>query len=213
MSEIIIVANGLMADKAFHKKIFSREAIIICADGALMRLQQLGIRPDYIVGDMDSVDISALNNIKALNNKEGKTSIVCIKDQETTDLQKCVDKALALNPTRIIFLGCFGNNIDHTLGNILCMIKIPESISTVMIDEHNELYIVRKSITIYGYKGQIVSIIPLSEVRGLTYKGLYWRMGNASKPLGWLGIRNKLVNKKATINIDSGVLLVIKNYG
>jgi len=59
MSQIInIVSGGRLGDQSFFQKKIARmeNCLIICCDGGVRHLQQTGIKPDVIIGDMDSID-------------------------------------------------------------------------------------------------------------------------------------------------------------
>ena len=63
MSQIInIVSGGRLGDQSFfQEKIAKMEnCLIICCDGGARHVQYSGIKPDVIIGDMDSIDFTLL---------------------------------------------------------------------------------------------------------------------------------------------------------
>ena len=55
MKKCCIFVNGNMKTSEFYKATASSHELLISADGASNRLFELGIVPDYIVGDLDSI--------------------------------------------------------------------------------------------------------------------------------------------------------------
>lgn len=56
---------------------------VICADGGANHLINIGIKPDLVVGDLDSIDENTLKNLKETNveiNKFPKEKIIQIQN-------------------------------------------------------------------------------------------------------------------------------------
>ena len=77
----IICLNGNLPEKSFFKKILEKNIPIIGVDGGAELLYNIGVNPDFIVGDMDSCqDLS----------KFPKSKIIIIEDQKYTDFEKAI---------------------------------------------------------------------------------------------------------------------------
>ena len=205
-NKIIIIANGRIENHDFHKKIIENSDIIICADGGANSAKNLGIIPDYIVGDFDSINSSISDFFK----KNGRTKIIKDNNQEKTDLELAIALAETLNPSEILIIGAIGDRIDHTLANILCLAYIKPEIKAKIVDFKNTIELVDTSIDINGKKDDIISVVPLTDLFGLSYKGLKWKVTDKNTRLGWFGISNRLSDNKAKISLTKGKLLVIK---
>jgi thiamine pyrophosphokinase len=189
-----------------HKEMLKKFHIIICADGGANISRKLRITPDYIIGDMDSIHDSVLDYYKKLNT----TKIIRETDENKTDLELAISLAESLKPSQIIIFGAIGNRIDHTLSNILCLLKIKEHIKSMIVDDTNIIELIRGKTEIIGDKHDIISVIPLSDVSCLNYTGLKWNVNNINTKTGWFGISNELLKKNATIDFSSGKILLIK---
>lgn len=198
---ILIVANGTIKNRNFYKKIIKKANIIIAADGGADNCIKLGVSPNYIIGDLDSIS----------NKAEEKFKKIIIHDinQNTTDLEKAIALAKKLGCKSLTIIGAIGSRIDHTLSNIITLFKT--KIPSRIIDESNEIFAVEKKIEIKGKKGDVVSIIPVSRVEGLTYDGLKWNVKNKNVDSGWTGTSNIMTGSKATISLKSGKIIVIKS--
>ena len=79
-----------------------------------------------------------------------------------------------------------------------------------ILDGRNEILLVTGHLRINGVKDQLISIIPITDVFGLSYTGLKWNLKNSNRRIGWFGIRNRMLGKTAEISLKSGKALVIK---
>ncbi|MDO8480539.1 MAG: thiamine diphosphokinase [Nanoarchaeota archaeon] len=192
-----IIANGTVNDGTWLKR--HLKGVIIAADGGANTCRKQGIVPDYIVGDFDSAKPETLEFFKK------KSTILQDSDQNSTDLQKALKLAAKLKATNILVFGAIGNNLDHTMSNVLSL-----NTKCAMLDERHEIYVVEKKIAVSGKPGDIVSIIALTDVAGMTYAGLHWPVKHLNVPAGWNGSRNRLEKKKAVITLKRGKIAVMK---
>ena len=84
--------------------------VVVAADGAANKLADIGIVPDYIIGDLDSFDISD-------SRLEGKSKIICNPDQEINDFEKILRFANERSYKRLLVTGFHGGELEHTLNN------------------------------------------------------------------------------------------------
>jgi thiamine pyrophosphokinase len=206
VKKIIIIADGTVNNADFHKTVLYQADLVICADGGAHHAKALDVIPDYVIGDMDSIAPDFLDELR--NN--GHTQVVIDPNQDTTDLEAAITLAISFKPREIILLGAIGDCIDHTLANALCLMKIAPMIKTRLIDDKNEVTLVQNFVEITGKKDDIVSVIPLTDVKGLTYEGLKWKVCDQNVSLGWFGIRNRMLGEKASVRLRSGKVIVVK---
>lgn len=204
--KIAIIANGKIKNNDFHKEILQDFDIIICADGGANRAKKLDIIPDYIIGDLDSIKTSVFYFYKNIP----KTKIIKDTNQNKTDLEHAIKLAETLNPTNITIFGAIGNRIDHTLTNIYCLDRIKRHIKAEIIEEKVIIQLAKKSLELTGEKNDIISVIPLSDVNNLNYTGLKWDVKNLNTKIGWFGISNTFISKKARIEFSDGKVLIIR---
>lgn len=204
-----IVSNGQMLDDDFYIKLFKKENpdYIICADGGVKHLKRLGIDPSVIIGDLDSITSDNLNFYK-------KKNIEIIKypsEKDETDTQLAIQYAMSLSIKEIILVGVLGDRMDHSMGNIYLMESIiKKGLKVSIINEKNKIYLIDKKIKIKGRKGNIISLLPYTDlVKGIRSTGLLYPLKNRdmikSNPFG---ISNVMEDQCIKISIQSGLLLV-----
>lgn len=215
----VIVCNGKITDYDFARQVIRKSDIVICADGGASHLKNIGVLPDVLIGDFDSIDDNELENMIRL----GVQVIKYPKDKDYTDTELCVDYALKNNFSKIIILGGIGTRFDHTLANVYLLKKIFENNATgVIADEHNEIMIagsrieINKNIEMCGiensYKNKL-TILPFSDrVEGLTTYGLLYELNNADINMGWTtGVSNEFTSDTAVLTLKNGLIIVIRS--
>ena len=111
---LIIFANGILPNVEAARTLLQRGDRIVCADAGARHARRLGLMPDLVVGDLDS--IAADDRDWLVQN--GVQVITYPHDKDETDLELAIQHALPEDPQRIIIIAALGARLDHTLGNI-----------------------------------------------------------------------------------------------
>jgi len=211
--KIIIVSGGRLGDPAFFQERITSmdDFLIICCDGGIRHLAKLNIKPDVIIGDMDSAAAVSIEGYKT----GGVKILKYPPDKDETDTQLALEYALGLKPEAIEIWGALGGRIDHSLANLFLLgLKEKEETKIRLIDEYCEAFIAGEAVAFNEAIGQTVSLIALSpKVTGISLHGFQYPLENAilemNKPRG---ISNVITAALATINVGSGKLLVIRYW-
>ncbi len=203
---IIIFANGDLPDLEKARALLHDDDFIIAADGGTRHALALGLIPNVIVGDLDSLpenfEISKFEN----------EVVLYPKDKNETDLELAIQHALTLNSQEIIILAALGGRLDQTLGNIalICDLR-PSTLDLRLDDGLEEVFFCRDTREINGTLGDTVSLLPWQgEVTGIVTTGLKWSLQNETLyPNKTRGISNEMTVETATVQIKSGLLLII----
>lgn len=187
------------ADSFYRKK--AEKSFIICADGAYNKLAELGIKPDVVLGDMDSINRKITGDAK---------NITYPSDKDETDGELAMNYAMGKNPSEILIFGALGGRKDQELANIFLLCKYP--LMNIKIFEKNAgIWIAKKKEYFDVKKGQTVSLIPISaKVTGIKTDGLKYRLNNETLYMKKTrGISNVAEKNKIKIIYKKGMLLVV----
>lgn len=208
VQRIIIFANGELPDIHKARILFQAGDYIICADGGTRHAAALGIRPDLIVGDMDSAEQGALQHFRA----DGVTIEAFSQDKNETDLEIAIHRAMDLSPEQIVIVAALGGRLDQTLANIALLGDSRHSSTDIRLDDGvEEIFLCRDQAQVHGKSGDIVSLIPWQgEVSDVETKDLKWPLRKETLyPDKTRGVSNEMLAETASVSIGSGLLLVI----
>jgi thiamine pyrophosphokinase len=203
----LIIANGILPHPDYVRALVKFANFVVCADGGANHAQTLGIKPDIIIGDFDSITPATkifFQNILQLH----------LDDQNTTDLEKAIDHCLDRKITSIDVVGALGSRIDHTTGSLGCFKKYGNKIHIRMIDSMGELTLIRKELHIEMREGEKLSLIPLDRCTGVTTTNLKYALNNDILELGVReAISNEATSIHVSVQVGSGTLLLYRFHG
>ena len=193
----VIIANGNIGNYPYIRSFIRDDDLIICADGGYRHAVSMGLKIDMLIGDMDSVGVIP----------EGVATLTASIQKDQTDTELAVDYARSRGTDAFLLLGCTGSRLDHSLTNILALINFTESAE--LIDDHNRIIHIRGSIRFNETPGTVLSLIPLTECRGVTTYGLQYPLDNATLRVGSGWSVSNVIVAEAGVKLDSGSLLAI----
>lgn len=210
---IFIVSGGALADPpTLHHKIrMERQRLVVCCDGGVRHLLHSGIRPDVVIGDMDSIEKSRLEAYRAQDVK----ILQYPENKDFSDTELALHYALEQKPKQIFIWGAWGGRIDHTLSNVfLLFLAQKKGIGTCLTDKYCDVFLVDHEAVFRNEQGKTVSLLALTpDVTGVTLKGFLYPLQNESLRSGESrGLSNIITDATATISKLDGQLLVIKYH-
>jgi thiamine pyrophosphokinase len=208
MNRIIIFANGELPNIDKARAILRDDDYIICADGGTRHTSSLDLKPDLVLGDMDSADSTLLQKLQA----DGVSVERHPRDKNETDLELAIQRAIELEPKQIIIVGALGGRIDQTLANIALLSDVRFATFDLRLDDGvEEILFCRDQVQVQGRSGDIVSLLPWGgAVTGVQTNGLKWTLSDeALYPEKTRGISNEMTTDSATIKIASGLLIIV----
>ncbi|WKY46360.1 thiamine diphosphokinase [Eubacteriaceae bacterium ES3] len=207
----IIFSNGDYRDKGFYQNYLRNSAgsFIIGADGGANFLMEIGICPDFLVGDMDSISTATYNYFKEKTIVE---KYPAMKDQ--TDTEIAIQKAIELKATEVVIFGGMGDRIDHSLGNIYLLSRLlKKGIRGQIKNEKQEIILIDDEITLSYPVKTVVSILPIDgAASSIWIEGFLYPVENGdmtiTEPYGISNVTNEASQK---IRVGQGKLLIIAN--
>jgi thiamine pyrophosphokinase len=208
LQRIIIFANGELPNLNKARLLLRENDYIICADGGTRHALSLAVRPNLVIGDMDSIEKEQLQKLK-----QDEVAIELFPhDKNETDLELALNRAVELRPKEILVIAALGGRLDQTLANIALLTDPRLSTVSVRLDDGvEEIFFCRDRDQVYGTGGDLVSLIPWQvAVPDVQTENLKWPLKNETLyPDKTRGISNEMLGDTASISIGSGLLLVV----
>ena len=175
---------------------------LLAADGGLAHLQKLGLKPDGVIGDFDSLGYFP----------EGAEVFPVEKDD--TDAMLAARKGLELGFREFIFYGSLdGPRLDHTIANFQTLQFLAEREATgYLVGRDYIVTVVRNgSVRFPAVAEGILSGFCLGpDARGVDLEGLYYPLRDGTLTSGFpLGVSNHFTGAKASVSVRDGSLLVM----
>ena len=204
----VIFANAELADPALARAALRPDDWLIAADGGTRHCRALGLVPDVVIGDFDSL---AAGELAALQNGETQLILYPVR-KDRTDLELALRFAVEGGAKDILVFGALGVRWDQTLANLL-LLTLPElsSARVRLLDGKQQIYLIRRKSTIEGQPGDTVSLIPMrGDARGVTTHGLEYPLDDGTLPFGTtLGVSNVLLGESATVEVGEGLVMCV----
>lgn len=203
----VIVCGGTPPSKELLFEEMKNCDYLLAADSGANCLLSYDVKPDYLIGDFDSVEKSTLNYFT----NKGTPIEEYPREKDLTDSQIALQRCFDINAREIVFLGCTGTRVDHLFGNLgllkQCCIK---GIKATIRDDHNKIFMLNKSSSIYGEKGEVFSLQAFGEnVENLFIEGGKYVLEDYTLSIGdSRTISNEFVNQEVVIKFKNGIILV-----
>jgi thiamine pyrophosphokinase len=176
----------------------ARAPVAVAADGGADRLLRLGVTPQAVIGDMDSISDAAKAVIPA-------NHLHRVAEQVTTDFDKALREIAA---PLILALGFAGARLDHGLAAMSTLIARVER-RCILIGPKDVAFAAPAQLTLALQPGDPLSLFPLAAVTGSS-TGLEWPIdGIRFAPDGMIGTSNRVTARRVDLTFDQRGMLVI----
>lgn len=202
MKRCIIIGAGEFSDRTWR---YEKDDYLIAADGGYEYLKGMGVTPDLLIGDMDSIEQEYSEHelfIKRLP-----------REKDDTDMLAAIKEGLALECTEFHIYGALGGKrIDHSIANIQCLLYLHNHGAKGRLygaEDSMELLCNDKIYYPATRKGML-SVFALSqEAKGVTEQGLKYSIQNAVLTMDFpIGISNEFIGQESMIEVKEGMLLI-----
>lgn len=207
LHDTVVIITGSEPLDARAVASIPNDAVLIAADGGLDHALAAGLRPEILVGDLDSIsdDAVAWANDHAEIHRHPT-------DKDLTDTELAIDVAAARHPERLVLVSGGGDRLDHTLA-ALGALGAPVTTGIPVIECHWGAQYVR---VLHGPSrtdldlpvGTRLSMLALhGPCRGVTLIGTRWELRSSDLPaLVGRGVSNEVTTRSVHVAVSTGVV-------
>ncbi|MFA6030419.1 MAG: thiamine pyrophosphokinase [Elusimicrobiota bacterium] len=214
---VLILLNGELGDPAAARRA-AKGALVLCADGGLRHALRLRLRPDFVVGDMDSLP----RRVPPLPG----TTFLCDFDLDRSDFQKALDLARRLGARSASIAGNAGGRLDHRLAAFAAAERFITSPRPPrgrgaggegsrrprleFIDEGRAFPAGPGLHRLDCIKGETVSLLPSTPAALVTTRALAFALRRTRLPRGTRGLSNTALTRRVSVRVHRGLLWIVR---
>jgi thiamine pyrophosphokinase len=176
----------------------ARAPVSVAADGGADRLLRLGVMPEAVIGDFDSLSDLARQRIPLARQHP-------MAEQATTDFDKALRSVTA---PFVLGLGFAGARMDHGLAAFNTLVRRADK-RCILIGPRDLAFAAAPEVELTLTPGETLSLFPMAPMTGDS-EGLEWPIGGISfAPDGMIGTSNRVVGRRVRLRFDGPGMLVI----
>lgn len=180
----------------------AEDDFVIAADGGLRHTEKLGIVPQEILGDFDSLGYTPTG------------ANVFPVEKDDTDAMLAVRRGLELGYREFVLYGSVdGSRLDHTVANFQTLQFLADrGVVGYLVGKDFLITVVKDGGVAFpaGCRGTVSVFCLGSDASGVTLEGLYYPLKNGTLTAGFpLGVSNHFTGDPARISVGRGSLLVL----
>ena len=167
---------------------------VLAADGGLRTALSCGLRPQAVIGDMDSAnDLDQLpDDIRQIK----------LSGQDDTDFEKSLG---VISAPLIIGIGFLDGRFDHSLAALDALARLPHDRPVLLVGGDDVLLRLRGDFEMTLPLASRFSVWPLGRQHFLRSHGLEWPLDDVTMALGKrTGTSNRVIGKPVSIKAGAG---------
>lgn len=194
---VTLVGGAPVSQASVHKSLTIAPRLV-AADGGADRVLALGLMPEAVIGDMDSLSAAGRAAL-------GPARLHQLAEQDTTDFDKAIR---SIHAPFILALGFSGARIDHGLAAFNALVRHPER-RVIVLGGRDLVFLAPPALRLSLPVGSRLSLFPMGPVTGRS-EGLRWPIdGLAFAPDGRIGTSNAVSAPEVRLSFDAPRMLVI----
>lgn len=208
MIALILAGGPLRPSPRLLRKVAEAD-IVVAADGGLRHAIPLGVTPDLLVGDLDSVreeDLMVWSDLPTERHSP---------DKDALDLELAIEAARARGATRIRVIGAFGGRFDQTLATAWIAARYAEQgVDMSLLDGIHDAYPLPAGAAFDDEvgRGTVFSLLSVSERSRVDVEGADYPLSDAELPRGvGLGLSN-VAHDRLKVAVRDGLVLLILEW-
>lgn len=208
MKKCVIIGAGQCDTTVLMRGLMlGKDDLCIAADGGMEYLMEIGVTPDLLIGDMDSLERKEINGTFRIKRLP--------VEKDDTDMLAAIKEGLELGYRNFELYGALGGRLDHTIANIQCLLYLlNRGAKGSLVGDALTLRMIRNetiSLPAANYAaGGTISVFAFGgDAFGVTERGLKYTVSNGTIRQEFpIGVSNEFIGEDAEIAVENGILLI-----
>ena len=181
--------------------------LIVAVDSGTEQAYKLFLKPDLIIGDLDSIDEKTIKRAE-------KDEVQILKydtNKNQTDFELALKHVINKEIKDITIIGGEYGEIDHLFGVLTVIISFQEDQQILWIHKDQSVLIPNTKKIAIGNNVEF-SILPFTNLKNLNISGAQWNLDNENIEFGKsLTLRNISIDNYIEVSVDDGKFCLIYN--
>lgn len=207
---VLILANGEPPDREWAQRIAAEHDLILATDGAAHRAVRLGLTPDIVCGDFDSI------RMEVAREECPNARFVPTLDQEQADLEKALMVAQDQGATAVTVIGATGNRLDHTLAAFAILLRHHRELPIALLTPDTSVIALSGTTdapgatTLTTEPDDTISLLSFDGKASITLTGVRWPLFDETLEFATRGVSNRAVADRVHVRVSGGAILVCR---
>lgn len=211
MAKCILMCAGDYVPLEIEK---NKEDILIAVDNGFKYCLQQSLKPDYVIGDFDSLEGEYRELIDSL---EEEYCIKLPKEKDDTDTIAAVRLGLKLGYKSFHIYGAMGGRrMEHTLANLQTLLYIKnQGANGYLLDDNSMVMVLQnEKVTLNETGPGYLSLFAMGgSAKGVSISGMKYNLDKAQIDSDFpIGISNEFIGEYPTIEVEKGSLLAVLRW-
>ena len=179
MKRCVIVGAGELKVSAIPVE---KDDYVIAADGGYAYCKRLGIVPDLILGDFDSVEEADAEQIARIQKICPDSVVILPTEKDDTAMLAAIRMGLSEGCREFRIYAAQGGRLEHTFANVQCLIYLKEcGASGCLVDETSTVFIVQNETVWFQESASgYLSLFSMGEkAEGVTVRNMKYELDPA----------------------------------
>lgn len=185
--------------------------LVFCADSGYARAREMGIVPDLLLGDFDSLAAVDAQSADAL----GIQRLTVPTHKDVTDTQLAIEKAIFHGCTQLTLVGGFGGRADHFGANLLQLEGYRRRGVKILLTngENRVRCAISESVSLHAEDGYAYfGVLALTDTAEVSITGAVYPLTRKTLRRDFpYAISNELSASVAEITVHAGAVLIVES--
>ena len=204
MKNALIVNGGLNSTKRDQ---LGNYDLIVAVDSGTEQAYKLFLKPDVIIGDLDSIDEKTIKRAE-----KDKVQILKYEtNKNETDFELALKHVIDKEIKDITIIGGEYGEIDHLFGVLTVIISLQKDQQISWIHKDQTVLIPNSKKIVIGSNVEF-SILPFTNLKNLNISGAQWNLDNENIEFGKsVTLRNISIDNDIEVSVKDGKFCLIYN--
>lgn len=193
----------------------AQQDYVIAVDGGILYADFLGLEPQLIVGDFDSIDEKGVQLLAGIEGEHPEKVVRLKTQKDDTDTLAALKEGLKRGYRKFRLYAAMGGRLEHTIANLQTLLYLKEQgAQGYLMDAECMVFLIQEEISFQQEMEGYLSLFAMNgKAEGVTIRGMKYLLQDAVLTESFpVGISNEFTNEQAVVSVHKGTLLAIVRW-